>query len=248
VKQISAPQPLTRRVGLFGGTFDPIHEGHLALARRFTELLDLTELVLLPAGQPWQKPEVSAAQHRLAMTRAAAASLALPGVTVTVDTDEIEHDGPTYTVETLRRFRARAGNADCSLTLLMGADQLLHLDSWQAWRELFELAHLGVASRPGFDFAALPHDVAAEVAGRRAAPAALAATPHGHVVIDEQLAYDVSATEIRRQIRACREAREGGAHAAAAEVSAARASGTHTTAPVPAAVWDYILQHHLYHG
>ncbi len=220
-------------MGLFGGTFDPIHDGHLALARRFAELLDLTELVLLPAGQPWQKPEVSAAVHRLAMTRAAAASLVLPGVTVTVDTDEIEHDGPTYTVETLRRFRAREGNADCSLALLMGADQLLHLDSWQGWRELFALAHLGVASRPGFDFAALPHEVAAEVAGRRAAPAALAATPYGHVVIDEQLAYDVSATEIRHRIRACRDAGE---------------SGTHTAAPLPAAVWDYILQHHLYHG
>lgn len=227
--------PFARRVGLFGGTFDPIHDGHLALARRFAALLDLTELVLLPAGQPWQKPEVSAAVHRLAMTRAAAASLALPGVTVTVDTDEIEHDGPTYTVDTLRRFRARAGNgiADCSLTLLMGADQLLHLDTWQAWRELFELAHLGVASRPGFDFAALPPAVAAEVAARRSDAGALAATSHGRVLIDEQLAYDVSATEIRGQIRACR---------------AASADGTHTAAPVPAAVWDYILQHHLYHG
>jgi nicotinate-nucleotide adenylyltransferase len=231
----TAPQTLARRVGLFGGTFDPIHEGHLALARRFAALLGLTELILLPAGQPWQKPEVSAAEHRLAMTRAAAESLVIPGVVVTVDTDEIEHDGPTYTVETLRRFRAREGNGDeaCSLTLLMGADQLLHLDAWYEWRELFELAHLGVASRPGFDFAALPQAVAAEVAARRAAPAALAATSHGHVVIDEQLAYDVSATEIRRRIRACH---------------AARGDGTHTAAPVPAAVWDYILQHHLYHG
>jgi nicotinate-nucleotide adenylyltransferase len=95
-----------------------------------------------------------------------------------------------------------------------------------------------VASRPGFDFAALPQAVAAEVAGRRAAPAALAATPHGHVVIDEQLAYDVSATEIRRRIRACRDARASGGCDDAAR----------TAAPVPAAVWDYILQHHLYHG
>jgi len=66
-----------RRVGLLGGTFDPIHDGHLALARRFAELLQLTELVLLPAGQPWQKSDVSAAHHRLAMTRVAAASLEL---------------------------------------------------------------------------------------------------------------------------------------------------------------------------
>ncbi|WP_028226217.1 nicotinate-nucleotide adenylyltransferase [Paraburkholderia ferrariae] len=243
MKPAPQSQPLARRVGLFGGTFDPVHEGHLALARRFAGLLDLTELVLLPAGQPWQKPEVSAARHRLAMTRAAAGSLVLPGVTVSVDTDEIEHDGPTYTVETLRRFRARAGNgpAECSLTLLMGADQLLHLDTWQAWRELFELAHLGVASRPGFDFAALPPAVAAEVAARRAEPDALAATPHGRVVIDEQLAYDVSATEIRSRIRACRAARE-------TQACAPEGAAPHTAAPVPAAVWDYILQHHLYHG
>jgi nicotinate-nucleotide adenylyltransferase len=241
--------PRARRVGLFGGTFDPIHDGHLALARRFAALLDLTELVLLPAGQPWQKPEVSAAKHRLAMTRAAAGSLVLPGVTVSVDTDEIEHDGPTYTVETLRRWRARNGG-DCSLTLLMGADQLLHLDSWQFWRELFELAHIGVASRPGFDFAALPQEVADEVAARRAAPATLAASSHGHVVIDESLAYDVSATEIRRQIRACRAAyRTAGADTGhSAPRTATEASGTPPAAPVPAAVWDYILQHHLYHG
>jgi len=248
----SPPQPRARRVGLFGGTFDPIHDGHLALARRFAALLDLTELIFLPAGQPWQKPEVSAAAHRLAMTRAAAASLAIPGVTITVDTDEIEHDGPTYTVETLRRWRARNGQA-CSLTLLMGADQLLHLDTWQCWRELFELAHLGVASRPGFDFAALPADVAAEVAARRAPPALLAATAQGRVVIDEALAYDVSATEIRRQIGACRLAREAqGTHQAHGMHAAEDAQAAHDlpdmAAPVPAAVWDYILQHHLYHG
>jgi len=229
-----------RRVGLFGGTFDPIHEGHLALARHFAQVLGLTELILLPAGQPWQKPEVSAAEHRLAMTRAAADSLVLPGVTVSVDTDEIEHDGPTYTVETLRRWRARNG-ADCSLTLLMGADQLLHLDTWQYWRELFELAHVGVASRPGFDFAALPADVADEVAARRAAPALLATSAHGHVVIDEALAYDVSATEIRRQIRACQTAHTNARTNAHPDTPA-------TAAPVPATVWDYILQHHLYHG
>ncbi|WP_296653304.1 nicotinate-nucleotide adenylyltransferase [Paraburkholderia sp.] len=232
---VDSPRPLARRIGLLGGTFDPIHEGHLALARRFAGLLGLTELVLLPAGQPWQKPEVSAAEHRLAMTRAAAASLALPGVTVRVDTDEIEHDGPTYTVETLRRWRTHNGS-DASLTLLMGADQLLHLDTWHFWRELFALAHVGVASRPGFDFASVPPAVAAEVEARRAAPAALAATPHGCVMIDEALAYDVSATEIRRQIRARRAAHDTGAPGI----------GT-PTASIPAPVWDYILQHHLYH-
>ncbi|WP_322033320.1 nicotinate-nucleotide adenylyltransferase [Paraburkholderia sp. J76] len=234
------PNALERRVGLLGGTFDPIHEGHLALARHFARVLGLNELILLPAGQPWQKPGVTEAQHRLAMTRAAAGSLALPGVTVTVDADEIGHDGPTYTVETLRRWRAKsASNANAALTLLMGADQLLHLDSWHEWRELFALAHLGVASRPGFgfddDFTALPPEVAREAAARRASAATLARTPHGHLLVDDTLALDVSATEIRRDLPAC--------------VASGQRRGT-AADKLPAAVWDYILQHHLYlhHG
>ncbi|MBB3258765.1 nicotinate-nucleotide adenylyltransferase [Paraburkholderia bannensis] len=238
-----APVAPERRVGLLGGTFDPIHDGHLALARHFARVLDLTEVILLPAGQPWQKPEVSAAAHRLAMTRLAAATLYLPGVTVTVDADEIEHDGPTYTVETLRRWRAKsASNANAALTLLMGADQLLHLDSWHEWRELFALAHLGVASRPGFDFAALPPEVGATVAARRADAATLAATRCGHLLIDETLALDVSATEIRRAVGSSGQDDMSGAQTTT--------PGGLAAGKVPATVWDYIHQHHLYrhHG
>ncbi|PLZ01100.1 nicotinate-nucleotide adenylyltransferase [Burkholderia sp. WAC0059] len=227
--------PRARRIGLLGGTFDPIHEGHLALARRFADVLELTELVLLPAGQPWQKPDVSAAEHRLAMTRAAAASLALPGVTVSVDTDEIEHDGPTYTVDTLRRWREREGD-DASLTLLIGADQLLHLDSWNDWRRLFDYAHIGASTRPGFELASVPPAVAAEAAARGAAADVLRSSAHGHLLIDTALALDVSATDIRRQLRErVAEHHRGGPGASAAD-------------HIPAAVWDYILQHHLYHG
>ncbi len=230
----SPSAPLARRVGILGGTFDPVHEGHLALARRFAELLALTEIVLLPAGQPWQKADVSAPEHRLAMTRAAAASLVLPGVTVSVDADEIEHDGPTYTVETLRRWRARHGD-HASLTLLMGADQLVHLDSWHEWQHLFDYAHIGAASRPGFELAAVPAAVAQQITARRAEPAVLAASAHGHILIDHALALDVSATDIRRYVREC--------------VATHRQGGSASTAGhIPAAVWDYILQHHLYHG
>lgn len=146
---------MRRRIGILGGTFDPIHDGHLALARRFADALDLTELVLMPAGQPWQKADVSAAEDRLAMTRAAAASLTLRGVTVSVATDEIEHDGPTYTVETLRRWREREG-ADASISLLIGADQLVRLDTWRDWQRLFDYAHIAAATRPGFDVTAVP--------------------------------------------------------------------------------------------
>lgn len=215
-----------KRVGLFGGTFDPIHNGHLALARRFVELLQLTELVLLPAGQPWQKAGVSAPRHRLAMTRAAAASLELDGVTITVATDEIDRHGDTYTVDTLATWREREG-PDASLALLIGADQLVKLDSWRDWKRLFDYAHVCVETRPGFDIATLSEAVAAEVQQRAAPSETLQASPHGHMLIDESLLIDVSATAIREAARTKN------------AVTAARAQ-------VPSAVWDYIVQHHLY--
>lgn len=226
------PTPLARRIGILGGTFDPIHDGHLALARRFAGELALTELVLLPAGQPYQKRDVSAAEHRLAMTRAAAPSLDLPGVTVTVATDEIEHDGPTYTAETLARWRERVGPA-ASLSLVIGADQLVRLDTWRDWRLLFSLAHVCIATRPGFDLSAAPPAVAAEIASRRAEAAVLQASPAGHVLVDTTLAFDIAATDIRTHLRECIARR--------AEVPDAEAEH------VPAAVWNYILQHRLYH-
>nr|WP_246174207.1 nicotinate-nucleotide adenylyltransferase [Paraburkholderia hayleyella] len=222
---------MPRRIGLLGGTFDPIHNGHLALARRFTELLQLTELVLLPAGQPWQKTGVSAAPHRLAMTRAAAATLLLPGVEVRVATDEIEREGPTYTVETLRRWREREG-LGLSLSLMLGADQLLQFDTWHAWRDIFALAHLCVATRPGFDLRQAGAAVAAEVAAREASALILQATPCGHVLLDTTLACDISATAIRTRLHQ--------------PLCADGAVPHHAALPVPAAVQDYIFQHHLY--
>jgi nicotinate-nucleotide adenylyltransferase len=226
--------PCARRVGLFGGTFDPIHNGHLAIARRFIDVLQLTEFVLLPAGQPWQKEGVSAPAHRLAMTRAAARTLVVDGVEIVVATDEIERDGPTYTVDTLKAWRAREG-PHASLSLIIGADQLVKLDSWNGWRELFDYAHVCVETRPGFEIGGLPDAVAAELDARRASAAVLARTSHGHMLIDQSLALDVSATAIR-------------------EEAASRAEPTRDEArqhadarsQVPPAVWDYIVQHHLY--
>jgi nicotinate-nucleotide adenylyltransferase len=188
--------------------------------------------VLLPAGQPWQKQDVSPAHHRLEMTRAAARTLEAEGLHVTVATDEIEHDGPTYTVETLARWREREG-AQASLSLIIGADQLVHLDSWHDWKRLFEFAHVCVETRAGFDVATVSDAVTREIAARTAAPAVLRSTPHGHLLIDETLALDVSATSIREQLR---------------ERLLAQAAGrTDAESHVPSAVWDYIVQHHLYH-
>jgi nicotinate-nucleotide adenylyltransferase len=196
-------------------------------------VLDLTELVLLPAGQPYQKHDVSAAEHRLAMTRAAAQSLVLPGVSVSVATDEIEHVGPTYTVETLERWRARIG-PDASLSLLIGADQLVRLDTWRDWRRLFSFAHVCASTRPGFDLAAASHAVAQEVAARQAGADLLKRTPAGHLLIDTTLAFDIAATDIRAHLREC----------IARRAQVPDASAEH----VPPAVWTYILQHRLYHS
>lgn len=228
---------LPRRVGLLGGTFDPIHTGHLALARRFAELLRLTELVLLPAGQPWQKTDVTPAHHRLAMTRAGAASLALPGTVVSVATDEIDRGGLTYTVETLERWRAREG-PDVSLSLLIGADQLLQLDTWRDWRRLFEFAHICAAARPGFDLAKVSPALARELAAHEAGADVLRASPAGHLFIDATLAADVSATDIRTELHRLHERL----------ATQAGTAGQALPAPVaiPEAVWRYILQHHLY--
>ncbi|SMG46704.1 nicotinate-nucleotide adenylyltransferase [Paraburkholderia susongensis] len=216
-------------------------------------MLRLTELVLLPAGQPWQKADVSPAVHRLAMTRAAAGSLTLPGATVRVATDEIDHDGPTYTIDTLRRWREREGN-DASITLLMGADQLVHLDTWHEWRHLFDFAHICAATRPGFDLASIPPAVAREIAARKASAEVLQATPCGHLLIDTTLAFNVSATDIRahlreqvsRQLASTSGRTHGEAHDEAHGKTHDKTHGK-AASHVPAAVWNYILQHHLYH-
>lgn len=236
---------MPRRIGLFGGTFDPIHNGHLALARRFAELLKLTDLVLLPAGQPYQKHGVSAAHHRLAMTRAACASLALPGVAVSVSTEEIELTGPTYTVKTLERWRAREGS-DVSLSLLIGADQLVHLDTWHAWQRLFDFAHVCAATRPGFDLASASPELRRELSAREASAEVLQGTASGHLLIDTSLALDVSATDIRARLRE----RLAGRGGKTGRTGPAQPGGDTTAAlgdMVPEAVTDYILQHHLYH-
>jgi nicotinate-nucleotide adenylyltransferase len=227
---------LPTRVGILGGTFDPIHIGHLALARHFAQWLELTQLVLLPAGQPWQKGNVTPAKHRLAMTQLACASLTLPFTRVKVATDEIDHHGPTYTTETLAAWRARDGTA-ASLTLLIGADQLVRLHTWKNWRRLFDFAHVGIATRPGFDLSQADADVLDEIARRRASVDTLRATPHGHVLIDATLSLDISATEVRRRLRER-------AHGHSEDTM--NNGRSEDTVNVPNAVWQYIRQHHLY--
>jgi nicotinate-nucleotide adenylyltransferase len=192
---------VTSCVALLGGSFDPVHHGHVALAEVFANLLHPDQLRIVPAGRPWQKPDQLQASDadRIAMLELAFGQAAFP---VIIDLQEIARQGPTYTIDTLRHVRAEIGQ-DASLVFLMGADQLQGLDTWREWRALFDLAHLGVAARPGFELgdAALPPVVAQELAHRRATPDQLRAAPAGLVCMVHTLAVDISATRIRNALR-----------------------------------------------
>jgi nicotinate-nucleotide adenylyltransferase len=220
-------------VALLGGSFDPVHYGHVALAGLFAQQLAPDELRIVPAGQPWQKSGLQASDaDRVAMLRLAFDGAALhEGTAVAIDTREIERPTPTYTVETLRELRAELG-PDASIVFLMGADQLQKLDSWIEWKSLFELANFGVAARPGYrlDAAALPPAVAQQLAQRFATAQEVRASRAGRVCLAHTLAVDISATEVRAALRA------------AADTNA-RAKVSALLAPQ---VLDYIQQHNLY--
>ena len=131
------------RLGVMGGTFDPIHHGHLVAASEVAQWFDLDEVVFVPTGQPWQKSGVSPSEHRYLMTVIATASN--PGFTVSrVD---IDRDGPTYTIDTLRDLKSDRPEAE--LFFITGADALAQILSWRDHDELWDLAHFVAVSRPG---------------------------------------------------------------------------------------------------
>jgi nicotinate-nucleotide adenylyltransferase len=221
---------VTACVALLGGSFDPVHHGHVALAALFSRLLSPDALRVLPAGQPWQKAgslQASDADRVAMLELAFRHSSESSKIAVVIDTREIDRHNPTYTVETLRELRAELGPA-ASIVFLMGADQLQKLDTWRDWRALFALANFGVAARPGYrlDAAALPPAVAQELALRTATPDEVRASPAGRVCLAHTLAMDISATQVRAALH-------GGA-------------GYDISALLAPQVLDYIQQHNLY--
>lgn len=132
-----------RRIGLMGGTFDPIHVGHLAIADRARAELGLDVVVFVPAGDPWQKRAVASAEDRCEMVRLAIADM--PGFEVS--RIEVDRDGPTYTVDTLRVLRAQ--EPDVELWFLLGADSLAGLPTWREPEEVVRLASFAVVARAG---------------------------------------------------------------------------------------------------
>jgi len=212
-----------RCIAVLGGSFDPVHNGHVALAGYFAKLLVPDELRVIPAGRPWQKQGLQTApEHRAEMARRAFGQLAVP---VVVDEREIRRTGATYTIDTLRELRQELG-PDASIAFLIGADQLQQLQTWKDWQGLFEHAHLCAASRPGFrvDDAGMAPEVAREFARRSATQKQIRGTAKGLAYVASQLAIDISATQIR----------------------AALGNGSDVASLIPAGVLDYIKQHHLY--
>jgi nicotinate-nucleotide adenylyltransferase len=189
-------------VAMLGGTFDPIHIGHLRSALELRERLGFEQIRLIPCHQPPHRnaPAASAAQ-RLRMLE-----LALTGeAQLCTDARELNRAGPSYTFDTLCELRTELG-ANCSLSLIMGFDAFAELESWHRWRELLQLAHIVVIARPA---CVLPStgELADLLRTRRAEPVVLQQTSCGAIVVIELTPLPISATAIRALIRAGRSPR-----------------------------------------
>ncbi|MGD9529067.1 nicotinate-nucleotide adenylyltransferase [Pseudonocardia sp.] len=168
---------MTRRIGVMGGTFDPIHHGHLVAASEVADRFDLDEVVFVPTGQPWQKSEreVSRAEDRYLMTVVATAS----NPRFTVSRIDIDRPGPTYTVDTLSELHT--AEPDAQLFFITGADALAQILSWRDVDEVFRYAHFIGVTRPGYE---LGDDH----------------LPHGVVSLVEVPAMAISSTDCRRRV------------------------------------------------
>ncbi|MFZ5523579.1 MAG: nicotinate-nucleotide adenylyltransferase [Pseudomonadota bacterium] len=213
-----------KAIGILGGTFDPIHFGHLRLAEEMLELAGLKLIRFIPAGTPPNRdmPQASAT-HRSAMVR-----LAIAGQPAFVlDEREVDRTTPCYTVDTLRELRAELGTAQ-PLCLLMGGDAFLQLHTWHEWEQLFELAHIVVGFRPGFTLEERIHSATGELRRhyqqRLCTVEDLPQQPCGGIVELAIPKLEISATLIRSRVAENRSIRY----------------------LLPNTVADYVHQHHLY--
>jgi nicotinate-nucleotide adenylyltransferase len=167
-----------KRIGLFGGSFDPVHNAHVALAQVALAQLQLDCVQWVPAGQPWQKSrELASAAHRQAMVE-----LAIAGESrFVLDTRELNRNGPTYTLDTVRELQAADPLAQWFL--IIGQDQYTGLHTWRGWQELLQRVTLAVANRPG---------------AAACASAEIASVAHRAVSLPMM---DVSSTDIRQRVR-----------------------------------------------
>ena len=209
-------------LGILGGTFDPVHVGHLRLVLELRDRLPLERTLLMPSAEPPHRdPPQASAEDRLAMVRLAVEALHARGVRdVQAEDLEFHRPGPSYMVDSLERLREREG--DQSLALILGMDALLGLPGWHRWRRILELAHLVVVGRPG----GIPGGASADwardcIVGKAEDLRARAAGGVLHVRVPE---LDISASAIR--------------------ASLARGQGIHFLTPTP--VIEYIQSRKLY--
>ena len=209
-------------IGLLGGTFDPIHYGHLRMAEELAGWLALEQVRFIPASQPPHRSQPrTGVRHRVEMARLAIAGNA----TFTLDAREAGREGTSYTEETLTSLRQELG-PDLPLWLFMGADAFLGLNTWKSWQRLTALTNIAVAHRPGYRLAqadALADDLRAVLQQhqvREAAPNQAA----GQIILRPVTQLDISATAIRNAIR----------------------EGKSPRYLLPEPVLDYIHANHLY--
>lgn len=190
-------------VAVFGGTFNPVHYGHLRSALELCELLELEHIGLMPCAEPPHRaaPDCSAEQ------RAEMVELAVRDEPrLRCDRRELEREGPSYTVLSLEELRAELGPG-YSLSLVLGCDALLKIDSWYRWQALLELAHIVVIARPGWHFPE-SGSVADWLAAHRSEDRGLLRRQsHGHILVEELRPLAISSTEIRELLRAGRSPR-----------------------------------------
>lgn len=211
--------PAIRRIGILGGTFDPVHIGHLRSALEVAEFMDLDELRLLPNARPPHRdtPQV-AAQDRLAMVRCAVAGVER----LSVDDRELSRDKPSYSIDSLESLRAELGAND-QLFLLMGWDAFCGLPGWHRWEELLKHCHILVLQRPDADVEP-PDELRNLLAARSESDPTAMSGPAGNISFVWQTPLSVSATQIRQLL----------------------ASGKSVRFLVPDAVLAYIETHGLY--
>ncbi len=210
---------MRKRIGIFGGTFDPIHIGHLRIALELKQQLQLDEMRLLPCYLPPHRPTPGAsANQRVDMLEIALQDCA----DLQIDKRELQRDKPSYTYDTLHDLRAEVGE-QTSLCLCMGMDSFATLDTWHNWGQLLQLAHILVVARPGW---LLPESgaVADLLQSCRGDSAAIAQQAAGAIVVLEQRLLPISATDIRAQIR----------------------TGNSPQFLVPDGVWNYIRRNGIY--
>jgi nicotinate-nucleotide adenylyltransferase len=210
------------RLGIMGGMFDPVHNGHVLLATRAREWAKLDAVKLIPTGAPVHRDQsVASAAQRIAMLELATAR----HEELQVDTRETMRDAPSYTFDTASALRAEHPAA--ALFLVLGLDAFTAFDTWHRWQDLLGLVHLLVAVRPGYRYEScrLNRGFRDVVNDRRTATADVAAQrTAGRILMAELDLPDISSTQIRRMVR----------------------KGEDITALVPSGVADYIAAHKLY--